>query len=87
MAHKIIIGLFTVLTLFFAVIFIGFLILCLSFKDEKNIIQNTEKFRFPKIDWIDPATYNQIKETCRTYWDLNNMIADTFEIKKLEGIG
>ena len=71
-------------TLIFAIIIVGFSSLCLSCKD---IIKNSEEFQFPKIDWIDPAVYNQIKETCRTYWDLNNMIADTFEIKKLERIG
>ncbi|MBC8182645.1 hypothetical protein H8E88_16215 [candidate division KSB1 bacterium] len=65
-----------------AVIFLYFLVLSLSCKDDKTVNQNTEEFQFPKIDWIDQSVYNQIKETCRTYWDLNQMIAKTFEIRK-----
>lgn len=71
-------------TLIFAIIIVGFSFLCLSCKAP---VKSSEEFQFPKIDWIDLAAYNQIKETCRTYWDLNNMIADAFEIKKKERIG
>jgi len=68
-----------------------FLILIIAFSFSylscKAPVKSSEDFQFPKIDWIDPAVYNEIKKTCRTWWDLNNMIADTFEIKIKEGIG
>jgi len=72
------------MNLIFAIIIVGFSLLCLSCKD---IVKNSEEFQFPNIDWIDPTVYNEIKKTCRAYWDLNNMIEDTFEIKIKEGIG
>lgn len=65
------------------------LILAFSFSylSCKAPVKSSEDFQFPKIDWLDPPVYKQVKETCRTWWDLNNMIADTFEIKIKEGIG
>ena len=39
-------------------------------------------FQFPEINSIDSAIYYEIKKTCRTYWDLDEMIKDTFEIRK-----
>lgn len=53
----------------------------------KAPVENSEAFQFPKIDWIDPAVYKEIIKTCCSYWDLNNMIDDTFEIKIEKGIG
>ena len=37
-------------------------------------------FSFPDINNIDIEIYNEIKNTCEAYWDLSNMIDDTFEI-------
>lgn len=65
-----------IFTLIFGIIFIG----CLYCHCKKTITNNYEHFQFPDIDYIDPAVYAEIKETCRTYWNLENMIDDTFEI-------
>lgn len=69
--------------IFFILIYIFFF----SCQNEKSITQISEEFVFPEINWLDSEVYNQIKKTCRTYWDLNSMIDDTFEIKIKEGIG
>jgi len=42
---------------------------------EDNII-----FNFTSSENIDSKVYEQIKNTCETYWDLENMIDSTFEI-------
>lgn len=64
-------------TIFFILISLFFF----SCQNEKSITQISEEFVFPEIKWLDPEIYNQIKKTCRTYWDLNSMIDDTFEIR------
>jgi hypothetical protein len=71
--------------LILTVIFVGFSIFCISCQGEKTIPQKTEEpalFQFPEISSIDSAIYDEIKETCRTYWNLDEMIKDTFEIRK-----
>ena len=68
-----------------SLIFLFFLNLCLLSQCEKNVIQKSEEpstFHFPEIDFIDSDVYDEIKKTCRTYWDLTKMIDDTFEITK-----
>lgn len=45
-------------------------------------LNRKEGFNFPPIDSIDSQVYNQIKSTCETYWDLDTMIASTFQIIK-----
>ncbi len=37
-------------------------------------------FTFPEISEIDSGVYEEIKNTCEEYWDLNNMIDSTFEV-------
>jgi len=37
-------------------------------------------FNFPIIENIDSQVYEEIKKTCKSYWDLNNMIDSTFEV-------
>jgi hypothetical protein len=46
--------------------------------DEDN--EENTIFNFPSIENIDAQVYEEIKKTCDTYWDLNNMIDTTFEI-------
>lgn len=70
--------------LFFQILILAFSLAYLSCKAP---VKNEEEFQFPKIDWIDPTVYNEIKKTCRSRWDLNNMIDDSFEVRKKEGIG
>ena len=58
---------------------------CKKAIEKLTMPQKTEEpalFQFPEINSIDSAIYDEIKETCRTYWDLNEMIKDTFEIRK-----
>jgi len=72
-------------TLILTVILLNFSIFCLSCQDEKTIPHKTEEtalFQFPEINSIDSVIYDEIKETCRTYWDLNEMTKDSFEIRK-----
>ena len=66
-----------------SLIFLFFLILCFSIQCDKKGIQKSEEpstFHFPEIDFIDPDVYDEIKKTCRTYWDLSKMIDSTFNI-------
>ena len=68
-------------------IFLFLLNLCLLSQCEKDVTNKSDElstFNFPEIDFIDSDVYAEIKETCRTYWDLSKMIDDTFEIKKYE---
>ena len=67
-----------------SLIFLFLLNLFLFIQCDKNAIQKSDEptFNFPEIDFIDSDVYAEIKETCRTYWDLSKMIDDTFEIKK-----
>jgi hypothetical protein len=72
------------ITIVAAFIFISFFLSCQS---EKALNQKSEEFsifQFPIIEWIDSTIYNEIKQTCRVYWDLNKMIDATFEIIKGE---
>lgn len=46
--------------------------------DKENETDTT--FIFPVIEYIDSLVYEEIKQTCEKYWDLNNMIDSTFEI-------
>ena len=72
-------------TVILTVILVSFSILCLSCQGEKTIPQKTEEsalLQFPEISSIDSAIYDEIKKTCRTYWNVDEMIKDTFEIRK-----
>ena len=46
--------------------------------DKENVDDTT--FTFPLIENIDSQVYDEIKKTCKTYWDLNKMTDTTFEI-------
>lgn len=51
----------------------------ISIKCDKENEDDTT-FNFPEIESIDSQVYEEIKKTCESYWDLNNMIDSTFEI-------
>jgi len=75
----------SITSLILTIVFVSFAILYPSCQSEKTTRQKTEEsalFQFPEISSIDSAIYDEIKKTCRTYWDLDEMIKDTFEIRK-----
>lgn len=53
----------------------------LSCEKEKKVVGASEGFMFPDLGGANNDVYDQIKKTCSEYWDLSQMIDDTFEIK------
>jgi hypothetical protein len=53
---------------------------CLFIQCDENANPADDVFNFPRIDYIDAHVYRAIKNTCRTRWDLSQMIDSTFQI-------
>ncbi|HAH26273.1 MAG TPA: hypothetical protein DCL77_21325 [Prolixibacteraceae bacterium] len=66
--------------IFHFIVLISFLGL-FSHCDKKEVVQPTQ-FNFPVNQTIDAGLYAEIKKTCQSHWDMNQMIDTSFRVEK-----